>query len=147
MPHGAFLTHCCPFSLHINSYQNTQNVNESTSIPYDQVEPTYRDWNQQYVQTLHVFAAHTLTHTLWCNWWSNWQESMFLQRGKGRNLLVWQLNTWMEIYGVNRSETRAFTVSELSISSSVSGPEVVQGKCLEQGGMKGRGKSSYGPPL
>lgn len=58
---------------------------------------------------------------------------MFLQRGKGRNLLVWQLNTWMEIHGVNRSETKVFNASELSISSSVSGPEVVSWKMSRTG--------------
>lgn len=42
--------------------KHTKLKKKEKSFPDEKLEPTYTDRNQHYVQTLHVFAAHTLTH-------------------------------------------------------------------------------------
>lgn len=80
-----------------------------------------------------MFAAHTLTHARWCKLRIKLAEFSVSakkkkKRGKGRNLIgraaqYLNGNAW----SLTGKETWVFNASDLSISSSVSGPEVIAG--------------------
>lgn len=87
-------------NLHVNSYQHTQNANESMLSWRWSGTHTYARTSAACTDAA-CAAAHTLTHTH-TNTHTNDKTVRIRCSCERRNLLVWQLNTW--IHGLNRSE-------------------------------------------
>lgn len=84
LSHSVFLPRLFDFGFS----SKTHKIKKKKSFPDEKLEPTYTDGNQHYVQTLHVFAAHTLTHAQTED--KTGRIQCFCKkkkRGKGRNLI------------------------------------------------------------